>query len=267
MSANQTAARASSPRADGSQFDLTGRVALVTGGSRGLGRAMARGLALAGADLAIVSRAEEDLRTALDEILAGTERAGVYVAADLTRRGEADRVASEVLDRLGRVDILVSNAGANVQQVLDEVTDEAWDDVLNVHVHTAMALSRGLAEQMKARGWGRLVYISSVLGLKGLRRRTAYSAAKAALMGMARTQAVELGPYGVTVNCIAPGPFATDVIGRLSPEELEVVNDWTALERRGQPEEIVGPLLLLASDAGAYVTGTTLVVDGGWLVK
>ena len=106
-----------------------------------------------------------------------------------------------------------------------------------------------------------------MLGLIGLPRRSAYSAAKAALMGMARVHAVELGPYGITANCIAPGPFRTDVFSRLPSEELKVLNDWTALARPGHPRELAGPVLLLASDAGSYITGTTLVVDGGWMIK
>jgi NAD(P)-dependent dehydrogenase (short-subunit alcohol dehydrogenase family) len=251
----------------GSPFDLHGRVALVTGGGRGLGKAMARGLALAGADVAIAGRSEEHLVAGLEEILTDTERDGFHVVADVGRRGEPERVAHAVLDRFGRVDILVSNAGANIQQPLEEVTDEAWGEVLGVYVNAAMALSRALVGQMRERRWGRLIYISSALGLLGLARRTAYSAAKAALMGMARVNAVELGEHGITANCIAPGPFRTDVMSRMPDAELKVLNDWTALGRPGDPSELVGPLLLLASDAGAYITGTTLVVDGGWLIK
>jgi len=251
----------------GSPFELTGRVALVTGGGRGLGREIARALALAGADVAIAGRSEEHLRAGLDEIVDGTGRTGFYLVADVARRGEPERVAQAVLDRFGRVDILVSNAGANVQQPVEDITDGAWDAVLGVYVHAAMALSRTLVGQMKERRWGRLIYVSSALGLIGLPRRSAYSAAKAALMGMARVHAVELGPYGITANCIAPGPFRTDVFSRLAPEELKVLNDWTALARPGRPAELIGPLLLLASDAGSYITGTTLVVDGGWMVK
>jgi NAD(P)-dependent dehydrogenase (short-subunit alcohol dehydrogenase family) len=250
-----------------SGFDLTGRTALVTGGGRGLGKAIARGLALAGADVVITGRTERDLAAGLEEILAGTTRSGRYLTADLRRQGAADRVARDVLGQVGRVDILVSNAGVNVQQPLEEVTDEAWDEVLGVFVYAAMALSRALVGPMKERRWGRLIYISSVLGLKGLANRAAYSAAKAGLIGMARTLAVELGPHGITANRIAPGPFATDAMTRLGPAEAEVVNTWTALGRPGRPEEMVGPVLLLASDAGAYITGSTLVVDGGWLIK
>jgi NAD(P)-dependent dehydrogenase (short-subunit alcohol dehydrogenase family) len=250
-----------------SGFDLTGRTALITGGGRGLGKAIARSLAVAGAEVVIAGRTQRDLAMGLEEILAGTTSSGRYFTADLTRRGEAERLAGEVLDQVGHVDVLISNAGVNVQQPLEAVTDEAWDEVLGVFVHAAMALSRALVGPMKERRWGRLIYISSVLGLKGLANRAAYSAAKAALIGMARTLAVELGPHGITANCIAPGPFATDAMTRLPAEEAKVVNAWTALARPGRPEEIAGPVLLLASDAGSYITGSTLVVDGGWLSK
>ena len=183
---------------------------------------MARALALAGAEVAIAGRSEGHLVEGLAEITAGTKSAGFHVVADVGQRGEPERVADEVMGRLGRVDILVSNAGANVQQTVEEIADEAWDEVLGVYVHAAMALTRALAGQMKERNWGRLIYISSALGLIGLPRRSAYSAAKAALMEMARVHAVEPGSYGITATCIAPGPFRTAVFDRLPPEELKV---------------------------------------------
>jgi NAD(P)-dependent dehydrogenase (short-subunit alcohol dehydrogenase family) len=248
-------------------FSVAGRVALVTGGSAGLGKAMARGLAEAGADVAIAARRRDVLDGALAEILDGTGRRGLAVVADFSRRGEAERVAREVLGELGRVDILVSNAGANTPQAIDEVTDEVWDQVLDTHVHTAMALTRALAPQMKQRGWGRVVYISSGLGVKGMERRSAYTTAKSALMGLARSAAIDLGPFGITVNCLAPGMFLTDALRWLSDEQRSQLEAAAALERAAEPEELVGPLLLLASDAGSYLSGTTLLVDGGWLIK
>jgi NAD(P)-dependent dehydrogenase (short-subunit alcohol dehydrogenase family) len=250
-----------------SRFDLSGRAALVTGGSRGLGKAMARGLVEAGADVAIVSRNADELTAALQEILAGTDRRGAAIVADLADRAEATRAAHDALAALGRVDILVGNAGANVPEAVDEITDEAWDGVLAVHLSSAMALTRALVPQMKERGWGRVIYTSSILGFQGKPGRSAYSAVKAALVGLVRSGALDLGPHGITANCIAPGPFETEAQGRLSPAEIQDASDRTALGRWAKPEELVGPLLLLASDAGAYITGTTLVVDGGWLAK
>src|SRR4051812_31427134 len=146
-------------------FDLTDRVALVTGGSKGLGKALARGLAEAGADVVISSRHEDELRAALADVLQGTGRRGHAVVADLSVRGEAERLAREAVAALGRVDILVNNAGTNVPQAIEAVTDAAWDGVLELNLTAAMALTRALVPAMKERRWGRVVHISSVYGL------------------------------------------------------------------------------------------------------
>ena len=247
-------------------FDLSGKVALVTGGSKGLGKAMARGFAEAGADVVISSRHENELRAALDEILQGTGRRGRYVVADMSRRAEATRLAKTALELMGRVDVLVNNAGTNKPQPIDAITDEVWDEVLEINLSSVMALTRALAPQMKARRWGRIIHISSVMGFLSKEKRNVYSATKSALIGMARASALDLGPYGVTVNCLAPGPFLTDLPGGLLSEaEKKVFADHTALGRWGDPRELVGPALLLASDAGSYITGETIVVDGGFL--
>jgi NAD(P)-dependent dehydrogenase (short-subunit alcohol dehydrogenase family) len=249
-------------------FNLTGKVALVTGGSKGLGLAMARGFAQAGADVLISSRHEDELRTALADILRGTDRKGKYVVADMSRRDEAGRLARAALEQMGRVDILVNNAGTNVPQPIDEVRDEDWDRVMEINLHSVMALTRALVPQMKARRWGRIIHISSIMGFISKAGRNAYSATKAALIGMCHASALELGPYNVTVNCIAPGPFLTDLPARLlSEEEKREFARVTALGRWGDPKELVGPALLLASEAGSYITGETLVVDGGCLAR
>jgi len=249
-------------------FDLTGKVALVTGGSKGLGKAMARGLAEAGADLVIASRSESELRPALDEILQGTGRRGRYVVADLSRRPEADRLARTALELMGRVDILINNAGTNVPQPIDQVKDEDWDRVLELNLSSIMALTRALVPQMKSRRWGRVIHISSIMGFVSKEGRNVYSATKSALLGLARASALELGPHGVTVNCIAPGLFLTDLPNRLLSEaEKQAFVQMTAVGRWGDARELVGPVLLLASDAGSYLTGTTLVVDGGLLAR
>ena len=247
-------------------FNLTGKVALVSGGIKGLGKAMARGLAEAGADVVISSRHEEELRPALDDILRGTGRRGKYIVADMSRRAEADRLAKDSLEEMGRVDILVNNAGTNIPEPIDEISDADWDFVMEVNLHSVMALTRALVPQMKARRWGRVIHISSIMGFVSKAGRNGYSATKAALLGLARANALDLGPFGVTVNCIAPGPFLTDLPGRLlSAAEKEEFARKTALKRWGEPRELVGPVLLLASEAGSYITGETLVVDGGWL--
>jgi NAD(P)-dependent dehydrogenase (short-subunit alcohol dehydrogenase family) len=247
-------------------FKLNGKVALVTGGSKGLGMAMARGLAEAGADVVISSRHEEELRPALDEILHGTGRRGQFVVADMGRRDDVARLARTALERLGRVDILINNAGTNVPQTVDEIRDEDWDRVVEINLNSVMALTRALVPQMKARRWGRIIHISSIMAYLSKEGRSCYSATKAALTAIARAGALELGGHGITVNCLAPGPFLTDLPGRLlSADEKQRFASRTALKRWGEPRELVGPALLLASEAGSYITGETLVVDGGFL--
>lgn len=249
-------------------FDLTGKVALVTGGSKGLGKAMARGMAEMGADIVISSRHEEELRPALDQILQGTSRRGKLVVADMSRRDDVLRLAKTALDQLGRVDILVNNAGTNVPQPIDEIKDADWDRVMEINLNSVMILTRALVPQMKARRWGRIIHISSIMGFVSKQGRDAYSVTKSALIGLARANALDLGAHGITVNCIAPGPFLTDLPGKLlSAEEKKAFADRTALGRWGEPHELVGPALLLASDAGSYITGETLVVDGGFIAK
>lgn len=249
-------------------FNLKGKVALVTGGSKGLGKAMARGLVEAGADIVISSRHENELKTALEEILRGTDRKGRYFVADMSRRAEVLRLARSALEEMKRVDILINNAGTNIPQPIDQIKDEDWDKVMEINLNSIMVLTRALVPQMKSRGWGRIIHISSVMGFISKEGRNAYSATKAALIGMARSNAIDLGHHGITVNCLAPGPFLTDLPGRLlSAEEKQQFAHLTALGRWAEPRELVGPALLLASDAGSYITGETLVVDGGWLAR
>jgi len=245
-------------------FDLTGRVALVTGGSKGLGQAMARGFAEAGADVIISSRHEDELKTGLEAILAGTGRQGKYFVADMTRREDVNRLATAALAAFGKIDILVNNAGSNQPEPIDKITDAAWDRILELNLSSIMVLTRALVPQMKERRWGRIINISSVLGLGSKAARNSYSATKRAVIGLAQASALDLGPFGITVNCIAPGPFLTDLpMSVLSEPEKAVFSERTALGRWGNPREIAGAALLLASEAGSYITGETIVVDGG----
>lgn len=245
-------------------FNLKGRSALVTGGSRGLGKAMARGFAECGAKVMICSRSEEELQSAVREISDGLDVEVRYVVTDMSKRDEVDALAAAALDAFGTVDILVNNAGVNTPQPIDEVTDEAWDRVLEINLTAIMRLTRALVPAMKAQRWGRVIHISSVLGVGSKPGRNAYSATKAALMGLAKASALDLGPFGVTVNCIGPGPFLTDMpMSLLSEAEKEEFSNVTALKRWGQPRELAGPALMLASEAGSYITGEMLLVDGG----
>lgn len=250
------------------RFDLTGKVALITGGSKGLGKAMARGLAEAGADIIIASRHAEELQTAIGEITAGLNVRGKTLVADLTQRSEAERLAKESLAAFGQVDVLINNAGSNTPQPIEEIDDTTWDRLVELNLSSCMALTRALVPQMKSRGWGRVIYISSIMGFVSTAGRSTYSATKAALVGMARAQALDLGGHGITVNCLAPGPFLTDLPKScFSEEQLAKLAAGTALGRWADPEELVGPALLLASPAGSYITGETLIVDGGAVGK
>jgi NAD(P)-dependent dehydrogenase (short-subunit alcohol dehydrogenase family) len=249
-------------------FDLTGKVALVTGGSKGLGKAMARGFAEAGADIVICSRHAEELESALPEILKGTGVRGKSYVVDMIDRAQVNSLAKSAVEAMGKVDILVNNAGSNVPQFIDEIEDEKWDRIVELNLTSCMSLSRALIPQMKQRKWGRIIHISSVMGLTSKAGRSCYSATKAALIGLARAMALDLGPHGITCNCIAPGPFLTDLPASvLSKAEQDTFADRTALGRWADPRELAGPALLLASDAGSYITGTTLLVDGGNLCK
>ncbi|MBM3997747.1 MAG: SDR family oxidoreductase [Planctomycetes bacterium] len=249
-------------------FNLTGKVALITGGSKGLGKAMARGLVEAGADVVISSRHANELKAAQAEITKGTKRRCEYMVADMSKRSNVGKLAAFALKKMGRVDILINNAGTNVPQAIDAITDAEWDRIMEINLNSVMALTRAIVPDMKKRKWGRVIHISSIMAFVSNNGRNVYSATKAALVGMARSSALDLGAFGITVNCIAPGPFLTDLPASvLSKEEQDRFAKMTALGRWADPKELVGTALLLASDAGSYITGSTFIVDGGFTAR
>jgi NAD(P)-dependent dehydrogenase (short-subunit alcohol dehydrogenase family) len=249
-------------------FNLSGRTALVTGGGKGLGLVIAQTLAEAGAKVIIAGRHEETLRSACAEIEGAGDRVAEYIVADLSQKDESDRLAQAAIAKAGKIDILVNNAGTNTPQAVDEITDSVWESLLELNLSSCMRLTRALVPGMKQQRWGRIIHISSIMGLASKEGRAAYSATKAALIGMTRAAALELGPYKITVNSIAPGPFLTDLPRSVfSQAELDVIAARLALQRWGTPTELAGPVLLLASDAGSYITGSALVVDGGALIR
>jgi len=247
-------------------FDLKGRTALVTGGSKGLGQAIAWAFAEAGAAVMICSRHEEELRRTADEIEQGTGGRVLWSVADMTDRGSVAALAESAIAELQHVDILVNNAGSNTPQVIDEVQDDDWDRIVELNLTSCMALTRALCPGMKDRGWGRIIHVSSIVGLCGAPARNVYAATKAGLIGMSRASALDLGRHGITVNCLAPGPFLTELPAQLlTQEQRDRLAERTAVGRWGDPKELAGPALLLASEAGSYITGAVLVVDGGIL--
>lgn len=249
-------------------FDLDGRTALVTGGSKGIGKAIATVLHQAGAQVMIASRHRDELDAAAEEIAGGTGGPVMRHVADMTERTQVRGLAEAAVTGLGRVDILVNNAGANLPEPLHELTDASWDRIVELNLTSCALLSRALVPGMMQRRWGRIIYTASMLGLIGAAARSVYCATKGALISMAHGQAVELGGYGITVNCVSPGPIMTDLPrNMLSESQRDVLAARTVLGRWGEAHEVAGPVLLLASDAGAYMTGANLVVDGGVIIK
>ncbi|WP_176083079.1 SDR family oxidoreductase [Martelella sp. HB161492] len=250
------------------RFSLKGRIALVTGARQGLGLEIARSFAEAGAHVIITGRNETGLAAACDDIRSagGTASGSTFDLAD----GEARRAAiAEILKAHGRLDILVNNVGARDRRSIDAFSDDEIAAFMATDLIGAIALSRDAAAAMKTNGHGRLIFVSSITAHNALPGDNLYPAAKAGLEGFARALAVEYGSLGITSNIIAPGMFATETNAHLAndPDMLAFARSRVPVQRWGRPEEIAGAALLLASDAGSFINGATITVDGGHSVK
>jgi NAD(P)-dependent dehydrogenase (short-subunit alcohol dehydrogenase family) len=245
-------------------FDLAGRVAIVTGTSRGLGQYLARALARAGADLVITSRDPATLEPFRREIEAMGRRA-VPLALDVRDRDSIGRMAEAAEAACGRVDILVNNAGCNVRKPALEVTWDDWNLVLDTNLRGTFFVCQAVARGMVARGYGRIVNIGSVTSVFGYAGITPYCASRGGVKQLTMSLADDWGPHGVTVNCLAPGWFRTAQNAVLYENRawVDYLVDRIPLKRPGLPDDLDGAVVFLASDASAYVTGQTLLVDGG----
>ncbi len=248
-------------------FSLQGRVALVTGASRGLGFAMAQGLAQAGALVVLNGRDAATLALRRADIEAAGGQAEI-AAFDVCDRLAADAAMDAILARHGRLDILINNAAFGVPRDFFDISDDDWRLSLNVALDSCFRLSRKAAAGMAAQSWGRIIMISSVNARIGRATNTPYITAKAGLEGLARGMATELATRGVTVNCIAPGYMATDINTKFreQPGQYEWIRNRTPMKRWGAPEDLMGAAVFLASEASAFMTGQVMVIDGGMTV-
>ena len=250
-------------------FDLTGRTALITGGSKGLGSAMAAALASAGADVMLVSRNLAEAQATAGRIARDFGRRAFGHAADVTVPAQVDEMLAAAERELGKVDILINSAGINIRAPICELTPEQFAQVMNTNVTATWLCCRAAVPGMRARKWGRIINLASALGLVGLAGRTPYTASKGAVVQMTRTLALETADDSITVNAICPGPFLTEMNLPIANTEdgRKFVVGATALKRWGRIEEIQGAAIYLASDAASYVTGAMLAVDGGWTAQ
>jgi NAD(P)-dependent dehydrogenase (short-subunit alcohol dehydrogenase family) len=251
------------------QFNLSGKVAIITGGSKGLGFSMAAGLASAGANVMLVNRNKDEGESSAKELKDAFGTTVISLAADITDRKQTEEMVASALDAFGKIDILINSAGINIRGPIDEVSPEDFQKVMNVNVNGTWLCNRAVTQHMKKNKSGRIINLASTLGLVGLANRTPYTASKGAVVQMTRALALELAPFNIMVNAICPGPFLTEM--NLPIADTEEGNKFvvgaTALGRWAEPREIQGAAIFLASDAASYVTGSMLVVDGGWTAR
>jgi len=250
------------------KIDLAGRTALITGGSRGLGAAMATALAASGAAVALVARDVARLQQVKAAITAAGGRAETFTA-DVTRETEVAALSEAVKDAMGPVDILINNAGTNLRKKLTDFTLAEFRSVVDSSLISTFLMSRAVLPQMLSRGYGRIINMSSIMSHVSLPERTAYSSAKAALLGFTKALALEVASEGITVNGISPGPFGTELNAPVmnNPEANRQFLASLPVGRWGQVHEIGALACFLCSEGAGFITGTDILIDGGWTAK
>ena len=244
---------------------LKGRIALVTGASKGLGRAMAIALAKHGAHLVLVARDKEKLNSVAQEVDAAGSTADVF-AADITKEDQVLQLESDVSAKVGKVQILINNAGMNLRKNLTDYTLDEWRGVQDTNVTSVFLMCRSFVPHMKGSGYGRILNMTSIMAHVSLPQRTAYSSTKASLLGLTKALALELATEGITVNGISPGPFATEMNTAIlqNPELNAQFISKIPVGRWGKVEEIGALAAFLCSDDAGFITGTDILIDGGW---
>ena len=244
------------------QVDLSGQTALVTGASRGIGKAIALALGSAGAKVACIARSEDKLKETSDAITAAGGTAAIY-PCNVTESETVNNVVESLVEDWGQLDILVNNAGITRDTLIPRMSDEEWDDVIATNLRSVFLFTRSAIQAMMRKRSGRIINISSVSGLMGNPGQSNYSASKAGIIGFTQTVSREIAGRKVTVNAICPGFIATEMTDALGPALQDEVKKRVPAKRLGQAEEIADAVLYLASDSGAYITGQVLTLDGG----
>ncbi|PYQ44830.1 MAG: short-chain dehydrogenase [Acidobacteria bacterium] len=244
--------------------DLSGRVALVTGTSRGLGQSFARALARAGAELVITARRKDDLREFQREI-EGLGRRALPLELDVRDQGSITRMAEAALAGYGKIDVLVNNAGCNIRKPALEVTWEDWNTILDTNLRGSFFVAQAIGRHMVELGYGRIINIGSVTSVAGYAGLAPYGASRGGIKQLTMSLADDWGPHGVTVNCLAPGWFKTAQNARMYEDEewVAMLKERIPMRRPGQGDDLEGAVVFLASEESRYVTGQTLLVDGG----